>query len=92
MKIFSLSHSTIKNQRGQVAVEYILLVVVMVGAFLAARNVLLQSNAVANFVQKPWQLVAGMIEVGVWGEPKKVRSMHPGQIGRHNSFKGDPER
>lgn len=81
----------LKNQSGQVAIEYILLMVVVLGAFLAARDALLSSNAIANFVQKPWQLVAGMIEVGVWGEPKKVRAQHPGLILRHNSFKGDPE-
>ena len=80
-----------KNQSGQVAVEYILLMVVVLGAFMAARNILLSSNVVGNFVQKPWQLVAGMIETGVWGEPKKVRSMHPGLAVRHNSFKGDAE-
>lgn len=87
-----MKNSFIKNEKGQIAVEYILLLVVMLGIFVAAKNVLSSSNAIANFVQKPWQLVAGMIEVGVWGDPRTVRSLHPGQIGRHNSFKGDSER
>lgn len=80
----------IKNQSGQVTIEYILISVVLIGIFLSARNILLSNNTLANFVQKPWELVAGMIETGVWGDPKKVRPMHPGILARHNSFKGDP--
>ena len=83
--------SQIKNQRGQVAIEYILLSIVMVGIFLGARNILLSNNTLANFVQKPWELVAGMIETGVWGDPKKVRGQHPGLIRRHISFKGEKD-
>jgi hypothetical protein len=81
----------IKNQKGQVAIEYILLTVVMVGIFLTARNALLSNNTLANFVQKPWELVAGMIETGVWGDPKKARADHPGMLRRHISFLGDEE-
>lgn len=80
----------LKNQKGQVAVEYILLTVVLVGGFLAARNAMVSNNTLGNFIQKPWQVVAGMIETGVWGDVKKVRTQHPGSLQRHNSFKGDP--
>jgi hypothetical protein len=80
----------IKNQRGQVAVEYILLTIVMVGIFLSARGILLSNNTISDFVQKPWQLVAGMIETGVWGDPQKTRADHPSHLRRHNSFYGDP--
>lgn len=79
----------ISNQRGQIAIEYILLSVIMVGIFLGARSILISNNTLASFVQKPWALVSGMIETGVWGEPRKVRAMHPGALARHNSFKGD---
>lgn len=80
----------IKNQNGQVAIEYILISIVLVGIFLSARNILLSNNTLGSFVQKPWELVAGMIETGVWGDPKTVRHQHPGVLARHNSFKGDP--
>ncbi len=85
------SFRPLSNQAGQIAIEYILLSVVMVGVFIGVRNLLVSDNTVANFVQKPWQLVAGMIETGVWGEPKRVRSKHPGALARHNSFKGDSD-
>lgn len=87
MRFLSIA-KPIDNQRGQIAIEYILLSVVIVGAFLGARSVLISNNTVANFVQRPWALVAGMIETGVWGDPKQVRSKHPGSLSRHNSFKG----
>lgn len=80
----------IKNQSGQVAIEYILISVVLIGIFLSARNILLSNNTLGSFVQKPWQLVAGMIETGVWDDPKIARSKHPGFVYRHNSFRGDP--
>lgn len=81
----------IKNQRGQVAIEYILITVVLAGILLSVRSALISNNVVANFVQKPWELVAGMIESGVWGDPQKVRGQHPGLLKRHNSFYGDQE-
>ncbi len=79
----------LRDQGGQIAVEYILLMVILTGVFLAVRNTFISDNIMGNFVQRPWALVAGMIETGVWGEPQKVRSMHPGTLSRHNSFKGD---
>lgn len=84
--------NTIKNQSGQVAVEYILLTVVLVGIFLSARAILIESNSVGNFVQKPWGLVAGMIESGVWKEPAKARQDHPAFLRRHLSFEGNNDR
>ena len=81
----------ISNQRGQVAVEYILISVVLVGIFLSVRNILISNNTLGNFIQKPWTLVAGMIETGVWEDPKKARPKHPGTIARHISFKGDKD-
>ena len=79
----------IKNQRGQIAVEYILLSVIVLGVFLAVRNQLTSDNTMGNFVQKPWAMVAGMVETGVWGDPQRVRAQHPGSLKRHNSYKGD---
>ena len=77
------------NQKGQVAVEYVLITVVLFGVFLAVRNIVLGTNMLKNYVQQPWQVVAGMIETGVWGSPQEVRAKHPGLLSRHNSFKGD---
>jgi hypothetical protein len=77
------------NQAGQVTVEYVLIAVVLLSVFLAVKNFIVSSNMLANYIQKPWDMVAGMMETGVWGNPAQVRSLHPGSLDRHNSFLGD---
>ena len=79
------------NQRGQVTVEYILIMVVLVGITLAVRTGLNQSGLMPDLVKKPWKLVAGMLESGVWAEPAAARNAHPGRFSRHLSFQGDQE-
>jgi hypothetical protein len=89
--IKNFSPQNLKNQKGQVAVEYILLTVVMTFIAIAAHQTLSSSNAVANYVQGPWQQVAGLIETGVWGDARRTRTQHPGKIYRHLSLRGESE-
>jgi hypothetical protein len=79
----------LRSQAGQVSVEYILITVVLVGLALTVKKFVISEGMLSNFVQKPWDMVAGMIETGVWGEPNKVRALHPGHIARHNSLAGE---
>ncbi len=79
------------NQKGQVAVEYILLTVVMAGLAIAAHNYISSTNMLGGYVQKPWQLISSMIETGVWGEARVARTQHPGKLYRHLSLEGEPE-
>jgi hypothetical protein len=81
----------LKNQSGQIAVEYILIMVVFVGLFISVKNILISNNSIGAFVQKPWALVAGMIESGVWEDPKKARASHPGLLSRHRTLLGERE-
>jgi hypothetical protein len=84
-----MSNKILRSQAGQVSVEYIMITVVLVGLALSVKKFIISENMLGNFVQKPWDMVAGMIETGVWGEPNKVRPMHPGHIARHNSLAGE---
>ncbi len=81
----------LKDQGGQIAIEYILLSVIFAGIALGAKNLLVANNTLGSFVQKPWELVAGMIESGVWEEPKKARASHPGLLNRHRTLLGESE-
>ncbi len=83
--------SVIHNQKGQVAVEYILLTVIMTGLAMAAHNYISSTNMLGGYVQKPWQLVSSMIETGVWSDSRVARTQHPGKLYRHLSLEGEPE-
>lgn len=78
------------NSRGQFAIEAILLLMVTVGLFVAATNQLRERQVLAKLVEGPWKKVAGMIETGVWEDPKTARAKHPNQANRGVTF--DPNR
>lgn len=46
-------------------------------------------DVVSQLVDGPWEIMAGMIENGVWGTPAKTRAVHPNYLGRHISLKGE---
>ena len=71
----------LKNQEGQVVVESVLLLVVMVGVMMLVINGLKKMNYVENLAFTPWTKVQGMIECGVWqacGVALPNVALHPG--------------
>lgn len=78
----------LNNQGGQLVVEAVLLLAV--GAFLSTMivNYLKDNQFAQNLVAKPWSMMSGMVECGVWAECGKGQSgKHPGT--RINSLKPD---
>ncbi|WP_413576527.1 hypothetical protein ACLVWU_00630 [Bdellovibrio sp. HCB290] len=82
--------SFVANRKGQLVIEAVLLMVVMVGIFVASMNALRGSNFLAKMVTGPWDRVAGMMESGVWSPAKDARQKHPNQRNRGISI--DPNR
>jgi hypothetical protein len=65
------------NQKGQVIIEYILMMVVMLTASFALQKWLKESAFAQNFTVQPWARLNGMVQCGVWspcgighGKPK----------------------
>ncbi len=56
----------INNNRGQFAIESVLLMTVLVGAFMALSNYAQSKNLMATLVEKPLQSLAIMTGYGVW--------------------------
>jgi hypothetical protein len=83
--------SFLTNQKGQIAVESVLIAVIMTGLAMAAHRFIQNSNMLGNYVQNPWQQVAGMIENGIWADAQKARLNHPGKLYRHLSLQGEQE-
>lgn len=80
-----------RNQSGQIAVEFILISIVIVSIALAVGRGLRESEYMGKLAGGPWALLTGMIENGVWEKPKVAKTMHPNYLYRSVSFKGDPD-
>lgn len=78
-----------RNQKGQFAIEGILLTIVFVAIVLAVVNFFKSKGIIADLVQKPWAVLAGMLENGEWMAAEKSQAVHPSQHGRHVTIQGD---
>ncbi|HWU42237.1 MAG TPA: hypothetical protein VN132_02325 [Bdellovibrio sp.] len=74
------------NRRGQMVIESVLLMIVMLSIFIASVNALRDGQFLAKLIGRPWGQVAGMLECGVWGPPKTACQSLPGQPGRSLSL------
>jgi hypothetical protein len=80
-----------RNQSGQIAVEFILISIIIVSAALTIGRGLRQSEFMGQMAGGPWALLTGMIESGVWEKPQVAKTMHPNYLYRNVSFKGDQD-
>lgn len=88
----------ISNHKGQFAIEAVLLMFVLGGAFLALTNYAKEKEFINKLVQKPIERVGRMAGYGTWnseciaqGKSKKVSlgKCHPNAIGR--ALSSDPK-
>lgn len=56
------------SQRGQILIEYVLLMVLVAGIAIGLTRKLQEAEVLASFVEKPWGAIAGMIEFGSWSD------------------------
>lgn len=76
--------TSLKNQKGQMTIEAVLLLVIMVAMFTVVHRQISSRNMLSSIVRGPWEYVSGMISNGVWkaGDSKK---MHPNVFQRRAS-------
>ncbi len=77
-----------RNQRGQFALEGILLTIIFVAIILATISFFKKNDVISNLVKKPWQVLAGMLENGEWMPATAGQARHPSQHGRHVTIEG----
>ncbi|MFM6929445.1 MAG: TadE/TadG family type IV pilus assembly protein [Bdellovibrio sp.] len=76
------------TEKGQFVIEAVLLMVVMLGIFLASINALKEGQFLAKLISGPWVKISGMIESGVWEDEKVTKkTSHPNTFNRTVSFK-----
>lgn len=71
---------TIKNQAGQIIIENVLLIVVLMGVFFSIVDFLKRQQFATKFTEAPWAMLDGMIQCGVWSPcsvKKPVEKKHP---------------
>jgi hypothetical protein len=73
-------HRPLQNQSGQLVVEAVLLLALLVGISMLVTSRLKRSNFAQNLVTSPWEKMSGMVECGNWG--KCAAGFHPSSINR----------
>jgi hypothetical protein len=79
-----------KNQKGQLVLEAILLMVVFMGLSTLLTNYLKENKVAARLVSEPWGKLSGMIECGVWQPCAGNKGLHPLVRDRVLSLSPDP--
>ncbi len=72
--------TTSKSQAGQIIIENVLLIVVMISVFYSIINFLKKQEFASKFTEAPWAVLNGMIQCGTWtpcGVEKPVGKNHP---------------
>jgi hypothetical protein len=78
----------VANQRGQMTIEMILILVLLLSVALSISKASQSSGWMASLVSGPWKPLQGMIEDGVWVNAGASKSMHPTMLSRHGSYEG----
>lgn len=76
----------LSNNNGQVIIENVLLMTILIGGIIFLSNSLRESQTVAKLVSGPWTKISGMLECGVWEAPSKACTKHPNQTDRSVSY------
>ncbi|MEK6555252.1 MAG: hypothetical protein AABZ31_08430 [Bdellovibrionota bacterium] len=76
-----------KSQRGQIAVEMVLLIALSIGIFIGISSIFREKQYFASILSKPWTAISAMIQDGVWipGE------LHPNHRNRWVSVDGEKQ-
>lgn len=82
----------LKEQSGQMIVESILLMTIMVGFAYFITSYFRSNDIIARLVSSPWTNLAGVIQNGTWAPPEQNMTTHPNDMDRRLSLEGDPPR
>ncbi len=76
----------LKNERGQILVEQMLLTIMGVSLLIFALGKFREDQMVAKLVGGPWVKLSGMIESGVLADPATAKGRHANQFDRKASY------
>ncbi len=70
------------SEKGQVIIEAVLLLTLIVGLWSLFSKIAKQSKWFESMANGPWATISGMIENGVWVQEKKAQTLHPNHFSR----------
>lgn len=79
----------LKEQSGQMIVESILIMTMLVGFAFVITSYFRSNEVVARLVSSPWTNLSGVIQNGTWAPPQQNMQMHPSNMDRRLSLRGD---
>lgn len=80
---------SLKNQSGQLIIEGVLIIVVLMAVTFAAGKYFKDKEVVKSVITGPFENLAGLLQNGVWGAPGKTASSHPNGHFRHIVIEGE---
>jgi hypothetical protein len=83
-------HRAETNQKGQMTIEMVLIVVLLTGIAMTISKSMRSNNVMSTLIEGPWLPIRGMIEDGVWMKPADAKLHHPNLLSRHATVIGDP--
>lgn len=78
-----------KNSKGQVSVEIVLMLALMVGIMTLVSTSFRNNELIASLVSGPWKHLSGLIQNGSWGTPTETMTQHPNRQDRVSSPRGE---
>lgn len=79
----------LKNESGQMIIEYVLLSALVIGSTVFIADYMKQNEFFGNLVSSPWKKLSGMIQNGQWGSPEDTMSNHPNNHALSTSYRGE---
>ena len=80
----------IKNHKGQMTIEMVLILTALVTmSYFVLKKFDEEIEPVTNFVVAPWVTVKGMMESGIWKDVDAARKEHPNHWARMRTVEGD---
>ena len=77
------------NEKGQMAVEAVLIMVLLVSIFTMVTNGIKDNEVMVKIVSGPWDTMRELLANGVL-EKSESKVLHPNRLDRHLSPEGDP--
>jgi hypothetical protein len=88
MKKNYLCREVLSKQKGQVIIEAVLLIVIMLGLWVSLSKTFIEGKYMKKLMQEgPWPRLSGMIEAGVWESSSRAKRLHPNNLDRGASKK-----
>ncbi len=81
--------SSLKSQSGQMLVESILILSVLLTFFLILVTQLRNQQVAAQLVHAPWVHLSGLLQNGVWGPSQNHLGAHPENSSRQRTLEGE---